>query len=68
MVGFEFTTYSVDEDDGMVEVAVVVTEPFGGAPQPFSLSLSTKDGTACEFLPSIQLNTHSNNNVFFNCS
>ena len=54
VVGFESTVYTTSESEGMVELSVVlpqtvlpVTDPsMGGAPRPFSLLLSTKDGTA----------------------
>ena len=41
VVGFESTAYTTSESEGMVELSVVVTDPpMGGAPRPFSLSVS----------------------------
>ena len=45
LVGFESSTHTTSESDGMVEVAIVVT---GGAPRPLSVSLRTENNTACE--------------------
>ena len=46
-VGYEFTVYTTSEGQGMVELSVIIVDPpTGGAPQPFTISVSTKDGSA----------------------
>ena len=52
-VGYEFTVYTTSEGQGMVELSVIIFEPRpdgtlppGQAPRPFTLSVSTEDGTA----------------------
>ena len=46
-VGYELTTYTISEDQGAVNLSVIIfAPPTGGAPRPFSLSVSTGDGSA----------------------
>ena len=46
-VGYEFLTYTTSEGEGMVTLSIIIFEPdTGGAPRPFSLSVSTSDGSA----------------------
>ena len=46
-VGFSATLYTTSEDQGSVEISIIISEPSsGGAPRPFSLSLSTQNNTA----------------------
>ena len=44
-VGFEFTQYAVVER-GMIELCVIVSNHFNGAPRPFALNLTTENGHA----------------------
>ena len=43
-IGFEFPTYSVDEEDGPQEVCAVVRS--GGSLIPVTVSVNSRDGTA----------------------
>ena len=46
-VGYEFTVHTTSEGVGAIDLSIVVTDPpTGGAPRPFSLSVTTQDGTA----------------------
>ena len=46
-VGYGFTTYQTSESIGFVRLSITVVNPSsGGAPRPFTLSVSTRDGTA----------------------
>ena len=51
-VGFSATLYTTSEDQGSVEISIIISEPTsGGAPRPFSLSLTTQDNTAGVLAP-----------------
>ena len=46
-VGYELKVYTAFETQGMVELSVIIFDPpSGGAPQPFTLSVSTEESTA----------------------
>ena len=46
-VGYEFTVYTTSEGQGVVELSVIIfNPPSGGAPGPFTVSVSTEDNTA----------------------
>ena len=46
-VGYEFTTYQTSESVGFVSLSITVfNPPSGGASRPFTLSVSTRGGTA----------------------
>jgi len=45
-VGYERTVYTTTEGQGMVELCAVVTSHPGGAPRAFTISATTRDGTA----------------------
>ena len=46
-VGYHPTVYTTSEGEGMVELNIFVfIHPVAGAPRPFSLSVTTQDGTA----------------------
>ena len=46
-VGYELTTYTTYEGQGSLELSITVFNfPTDGAPQPFTLSVSTEDGSA----------------------
>ena len=46
-VGYEFTTYTTSEGQGSVELSIIVSNfPTVGAPRPFTLSVSTENGSA----------------------
>ena len=46
-VGYDPTVYTTSEGEGMVELNIFVfSHPVTGAPRPFTLSVSTIDGTA----------------------
>ena len=45
-VGYEMTVYTTTEGQGMVELCAVVTSHPGGAPRAFTISATTRDGTA----------------------
>ena len=46
-VGYDPTAYTTIEGEGMVELSIsVFSHPVTGAPRPFTLSVSTQDGTA----------------------
>lgn len=45
IVGFEFSTYVISEIEGVIELYVVMMKP-EDAPSPFTLLLSTENGTA----------------------
>ena len=47
IVGYEFMVYTTFERQGMVELSIVIFyPPSGGAPRPFTFSISTGAGTA----------------------
>ena len=49
-VGYEFTQYVTSEGQGAVDLSIIIFEPdAGGAPRPFSLLVSTEDGTASKY-------------------
>ena len=49
-VGYEFTQYVTSEGQGAVDLSIFIfTPPTGGAPRPFTLSVSTEDGTASKY-------------------
>ena len=45
-MGYEPTTYTTSEAEGRVELNIVVFSPLGGAPRPFTLSVTTEDNLA----------------------
>ena len=45
-VGYERTVYTTTEGQGMVELCAVVISHPGGAPGAFTISATTRDGTA----------------------
>ena len=46
-MGYEFTSYTTTEGEGVVEICAVITDPeTGGATRQFSLVSSTGNGTA----------------------
>ena len=46
-VGYELATYTTSEGEGTLELAITVFNfPTNGTPQPFTLSVSTEDGSA----------------------
>ena len=46
-VGYEFTMYHTSERNGSVDLSIIVFDPpSGGAPRPFSLSVSSHGATA----------------------
>ena len=46
-VGYEITTYQTSESMGFVSLSIALfNPPSGGAPRPFTLSVSTRGGTA----------------------
>ena len=46
-VGYDPTLYVTSEGEGMVELNILVfSHPVTGTPRPFTLSVSTQDGTA----------------------
>ena len=46
-VGYDPTLYITSEGEGMVELNIVVfSHPVDGAPRPFTLNVTTQDGTA----------------------
>ena len=62
-VGHEFTVYTTTEGEGIVELSVVIFDPpSGGAPQPFTLSINTEDGTA-----GIYMCSYTQLNNVYNC-
>ena len=48
-VGFGASVYTTTESEGTVDVRIVVMDPSGGTPRPFSLSVTTQDNTAGSF-------------------
>ena len=49
-VGYEAEMYSATESQGVVELSIIITDPpTGGAPRPFTLSLSTGDNIASRY-------------------
>ena len=47
-VGYSRPMYTISEDEGHIELCVKVKYSQSGAARPFSLSVFTSDGTACE--------------------
>ena len=46
-VGLSATLYTTSENQGSVEISIIISEPSSGrAPRPFSLSVNTQDNTA----------------------
>ena len=46
-VGYDPTVYTTSEGEGMVELNIFVfSHPVTGTPRPFTLSVTTQDGTA----------------------
>ena len=46
-VGYDPTVYTTSEGEGMVELNIFVfSHPVTGTPRPFTLSVTTTDGTA----------------------
>ena len=46
-VGYELTLYVTSEGQGAVNLSIIIfNPPTGRAPRPFTLSVSTEDGTA----------------------
>ena len=46
-VGYDLTLYTTSEGEGMVELNIFVfSHPVTGTPRPFTLSVTTQDGTA----------------------
>ena len=46
-VGYEAEMYTATESQSVVELSIIITDPpTGGAPRPFTLSLSTGDNIA----------------------
>ena len=45
-VGYEMTVYTTAEGSTQVELCALITSPDRGAPRKFSISASTRDGTA----------------------
>ena len=51
-VGYEAEMYTATESQSEVELSIIITDPpTGGAPRPFSLSLSTGDNIAGRYIP-----------------
>ena len=52
--GFDATVYTTSENQGMVQVRIVVQTPStGGTPRPFSVSVSTTDDTAGTYVANV---------------
>ena len=50
-VGYELTMYATSEDQEIVRLNIVIHKPNSGqAPRPFSLTVTTSDGTAGIYL------------------
>ena len=45
-VGYEFSVYTTTEVTGVVTLCVVVVNFPGGSPSPFTINVTTEDGTA----------------------
>ena len=46
-VGYELATYTTSEGEGSLELSITVFNfPTDGTPRPFTLSVSTEDGSA----------------------
>ena len=57
-VGYDPTVYTTSEGEGMVELNMFVfSHPVTGAPQPFTLSVTTEDGTAGIYVRNINVLT-----------
>ena len=55
-VGYDPTMYVTTEGQGMVDLRIVIFDPpAGGTPRPFTLLVSTMDGTAGMCMAFIQL-------------
>ena len=51
-VGCEFTQYVTSEGQGAVDLSIIIFDPYTGrAPRPFTLSVSTEDGSASMYIP-----------------
>ena len=48
VVGYELTVYTTSEGEEEVELCAIVHDPpSGGAPRPFVISSTTRNGSAC---------------------